>query len=68
LKDAEVKFKDAGIEIKCIMCGKTANSDVQFLVEHIDGNVYTFDKQDCITIFKKLKSVYGQEFDLEMQE
>lgn len=30
--------------------------------ETVDGDRYLFDSQHCITIFKKLANLYGQEF------
>lgn len=45
----------------CIMCGK-ADQASNGIVELIDGVEYLFDKKECATMFKKLKSVYGAEF------
>jgi hypothetical protein len=45
------------------MCGKPAQPDTQ-VIERIDGIDYTFDKDECAVMFKKLKSVYGTDFCL----
>jgi len=51
-------------QIKFALCGKKIISkeqlDKQTLVEIIDGRKYTFDKVDCILMFKKFQAVHGR--------
>jgi hypothetical protein len=62
---------------KCIMCGKDiAISDrpdeserdqqeaysSRITIEQIDGTSYTFDTADCAMMFKRFRSVYGNNF------
>lgn len=42
------------------MCGKPLGVDS--VIESIDGARYTFDKEACALTFKKLHSVYGNDF------
>jgi len=57
------------------MCGKNAvisdeqdnnnketNQQQEVIVEQIDGTSYIFDKADCALMFKRLSSVYGNNF------
>jgi len=52
---------------KCALCGKLIkeqqkdNSAID--AEIIDGTSYTFDKNECMLMFKRLRSVYGAEFE-----
>jgi hypothetical protein len=50
-------------EIMCAMCGKVIigkeRLEKQILVEIIDGKKYTFDKVDCMLMFKKFQAVHG---------
>jgi hypothetical protein len=43
------------------MCGKPVQGSKQ-IVERINGIEYIFDKEECVLMFKKLKSVYGSDF------
>ena len=55
---------------KCCMCGmspKELNKST-LLEERIDGTTYTFDNNGCALIFKKLRSVMGEEGDKEEKE
>lgn len=48
---------------KCFMCGmplKELNKSM-LVEERIDGTTYTFDNNGCALIFKKLRSVMGEE-------
>jgi len=62
---------------KCIMCGKDiaisdrpdeSERDQQeahsshITIEQIDGTSYTFDTADCALMFKRFRSVYGNNF------
>lgn len=47
---------------KCALCGKKPivyARQKETIIENIDGINYTFDNNDCMLIFKKLKRVYG---------
>ena len=45
----------------CALCGRIAISS-KSIEETIDGDRYLFDSQSCISIFRKLTNLYGQEF------
>lgn len=51
-------FHDSDI---CALCGRIPKTKT-LIEETIDGDRYLFDSQNCITIFKKLANLYGQEF------
>ena len=46
----------------CALCGKTVGSGGydNGIVELIDDETYTFDRADCVLMFKKFRNVYGQ--------
>jgi hypothetical protein len=46
----------------CALCGKTVGSGEynNGIVEIIDDETYTFDRADCVLMFKKFRSVYGE--------
>lgn len=46
----------------CAMCGKKINELKQVLVEKIDDANYIFDSKDCALIFKRFRSLYGNNF------
>lgn len=47
----------------CAMCGKKINElKKQILVEKIDDENYIFDSADCALIFKRFRSLYGNNF------
>lgn len=47
----------------CAMCGKKINEQKkQILIEKIDDANYFFDSPDCVLIFKKFRSLYGNNF------
>ena len=47
---------------KCCMCGMPPKEEKTILLEErIDGTTYTFDNNGCALIFKKLRSVMGEE-------
>ncbi len=52
------------IHSKCALCGKSASGQGEstWIQEVIGGTSYTFDTQDCLNMFKRFKSVYGDEF------
>ncbi|MDQ6666639.1 MAG: hypothetical protein M3Y53_00255 [Thermoproteota archaeon] len=52
------------IHIICSLCGKSASGQGEStrIQEVIGGTSYTFDTQDCLNMFKRFKSVYGNEF------
>lgn len=45
----------------CALCGRISKNSSPIEVT-IDGDRYLFDSQNCITIFRKLTNLYGQEF------
>jgi two-component system, OmpR family, sensor histidine kinase VicK len=52
---------------KCALCGKTfteqkGGEKSRMLEEVIDGTPYKFDTTDCITMFKRFRNVYGNDF------
>ena len=51
---------------ECVLCGKTIvdqqEQDSSILKEVIDGTSYSFDTNECIVMFKRFKSVYGDDF------
>lgn len=49
----------------CPTCDKTINDSSPILDEVIDDNHYIFDSDDCLTIFRRIQSVYGKEFMVE---
>jgi len=49
----------------CAMCGKKINEQKkQILVEKIDDANYIFDSEDCALIFKRFRSLYGNNFSV----
>jgi len=46
----------------CALCGKTVGSREydNGIVEIIDDETYTFDRAECVLMFKKFRSVYGE--------
>ena len=49
----------------CAMCGKTIKEQKkQILVEKIDDANYIFDSEDCALIFKRFRSLYGNNFSV----
>ena len=52
---------------KCALCGKTfiepkEGEKSSIIQEVIDGTPYRFDTMDCIPMFKRFRSVYGNDF------
>jgi len=45
----------------CALCGRIFEKK-ESIEEKIDGYEYLFDSEDCISIFKKLANLYGDEF------
>ena len=61
-------FGDEAIELykeiyKCCMCGMPPKElkKSTLVEERIDGTTYTFDKNECALIFKKFRSVMGED-------
>ncbi len=46
-------------EMRCLMCSRLIEGETHF--EMIDGNKLSFDSVNCLTTYKKLKSVYGKD-------
>ena len=53
--------KDIG-SVKCALCGKRIAS-INAIAEMIDNETYDFDGTDCVLMFKKYRSVYGNLFE-----
>jgi YHS domain-containing protein len=45
----------------CVLCGKTIVKN-KSIHEKIDGYEYLFNSEECISMFKKLANLYGDEF------
>ena len=50
-----------GKTLTCALCGKSFTEN-KTLLEKIDGNEYFFNSEECMSMFKKLASLYGDEF------
>jgi hypothetical protein len=68
-------FGDEAIDLykeiyKCCMCGMSPKElkKSMSVEERIDGTTYTFDKNECALIFKKLRSVMGEEEEEDEDE
>lgn len=53
---------------KCALCGRVLREEQKqekpsLITEVIDGISYTFDKNDCRLMFRRLQSVYGSDFN-----
>lgn len=49
------------VEMRCLMCSRLIEGEPHF--EIIDGHKLSFDSTDCLTTYKKLKCVYGKDFE-----
>ena len=52
---------------RCALCGKTFTEPKEgekssIIQEVIDGTPYKFDSMDCVPMFKRFRSVYGNDF------
>jgi hypothetical protein len=51
---------------ECALCGKTIvdlqEQESSILKEVIDGTSYSFDTNECVMMFKRFRSVYGDDF------
>ena len=51
---------------ECALCGKTTvdlqEQESSILKEVIGGTSYTFDTNECVMMFKRFGSVYGNDF------
>ena len=51
---------------ECALCGKTIvdlqEQESSILKEPIGGISYTFDTNECVIMFKRFRSVYGDDF------
>ena len=48
-------------ELRCVMCSGLITWEP--VVEVIEGKKYNFDSKDCARTYKKLKSLYGSDFE-----
>jgi hypothetical protein len=51
----------SGSEVRCLMCTKPIEGKP--FVETINGEICSFDSHDCACTYKKLKSVFGKNFE-----
>ena len=49
------------VELRCVMCSKLIEWEPH--VEIVGGKKYNFDSPRCATTYKKLKSLYGEDFE-----
>ena len=49
------------VELRCIMCSRIIEGEPHF--ETVKGNKLSFDSVGCASTYKKLKSVYGENFE-----
>ena len=47
--------------LTCALCGKTFREN-KTIREKIDGNEYFFNSEECMSMFKKLANLYGDDF------
>lgn len=57
----DILKKRPQIGVACALCGRISKNSSPIEVT-IDGDRYLFDSQNCISIFRKLANLYGQEF------
>jgi KaiC/GvpD/RAD55 family RecA-like ATPase len=55
-----IKVK-SGVELRCTMCSKLI--DWEPFTETIEGKKYNFDSAACANTYKKLKALYGEDFE-----
>jgi KaiC/GvpD/RAD55 family RecA-like ATPase len=55
-----IKVK-SGVELRCTMCSKLI--DWEPYTEVIQGKEYNFDSATCANTYKKLKALYGEDFE-----
>ena len=55
-----IKVK-SGVELRCTMCSKLI--DWEPFTETIEGKKYNFDSATCANTYKKLKALYGEDFE-----
>ncbi len=53
-----VKTED---ELRCVMCARLI--EWKPITEVVGGKTYTFDSPGCVSTYKKLKSLYGENFE-----
>ena len=51
----------SGVELRCTMCSKLI--DWEPYTEIIEGKKYNFDSATCVNTYKKLKALYGKDFE-----
>jgi YHS domain-containing protein len=56
-----VNKKNPDDTFTCALCGKTIEKKKP-IQEKIDGNEYLFNSEECMSTFKKLANLYGDEF------
>jgi YHS domain-containing protein len=48
--------------LACDACGTIISKKMISIAKTFDGSTYHFDSDNCLLIFKKLRSVYGKNF------
>ncbi len=63
----EAEAVEGEIMLKCSLCGKKlfANESSDIIIEEVAGVQYHFDNPQCVVMFKRLSSVYGEGFELD---
>jgi KaiC/GvpD/RAD55 family RecA-like ATPase len=49
------------VELRCVMCSKLI--DWKPYIEEVGGKKLSFDSEECAKTYKKLKSLYGEDFE-----
>ncbi|CAN5477851.1 hypothetical protein BH18THE2_BH18THE2_35370 [soil metagenome] len=50
------------LQNNCVLCGKPIGKPSDYIKETIGGRNFRFDTSDCAVMFKRLLSVYGDDF------
>ena len=49
------------VELRCLMCSRIIDGEPHF--ETVGGNKYCFDSAECAGTYRKLKALYGENFE-----
>jgi predicted transcriptional regulator len=60
MESQDEKASNRDGEPSCLFCGNIIKR--RAITREVDGNTYSFDKNECATFFMKFRSVYGKEF------
>ncbi len=61
LQNQKAEIIKADTELKCVMCSKTIHGKLHS--EILDGKTYNFDSPECAFTYRRLKSLYGENFE-----